>query len=101
MTLLALMTLMALETLMLSNSLLIQLIATRSIQPMKISKQETNKNLYKDQTRLYANWEVDKTKKLFLDVLGPIGSGFRSVGSRIQNEEFPVLGLYIAKASCG
>ena len=70
-----------------------QLIATRSIQPMKISKQETNKNLYKDQTRLYANWEVD--------VLGPIGSGFRSVGSRIQNEEYPVLGLYIAKASCG
>ena len=93
MTLLALMTLMALETLMLSNSLLIQLIATQSIQPMKISKQETNKNLYKDQTRLYANWEID--------VLGPIGSGFRSVGSRIQNEEFPVLGLYIAKASCG
>ena len=49
-----------------------QLIATRSIQPMKISKQETNKNLYKDQTRLYANWEIDKTTKLFLDVLGPI-----------------------------
>ena len=33
---------------------------------MKISKQETNKNLYKDQTRLYANWEIDKTKNYFL-----------------------------------